>query len=104
MAKRTTTNAVEILNRRYGNDPETRHRIDDEHIQARIAQLAYDLRTEANLEQEALAELTGVEASVIAGLEDADYEGNSLLMLERIAEAVGKRISIHVAPAEQSRP
>lgn len=104
MAKRTTTNAVEILNRRYGNDSETRHRIDDEHIQARIAQLAYDLRTEADLEQGALAESIGVEASVIARLEDADYEGNSLLMLERIAEAVGKRIDIRVAPAEQPRP
>jgi len=41
-----------------------------------------------------LAELVGTTQSVIARLEDADYEGHSLSMLQRIATAVNKRLEV----------
>ena len=34
------------------------------------------------------------------GLEDADYEGHSLRMLRRIADALGARLSVHLVPEE----
>ncbi len=60
----------------------------------------YELRTEAGLSQRKLAELVGTTASVICRLEDADYEGHSLSMLNRIAAAVGKRVQITFVPLE----
>ena len=52
------------------------------------------MREEAGLSQRKLAELVGTTASVICRLEDADYEGHSLSMLNRIASALDRRIKI----------
>ena len=59
-----------------------------------IAELIYQVRTEAGLSQRALAKMLGTSASVICRLEDAEYDGHSMAMLRRIAEAVGKRVEI----------
>ena len=40
-------------------------------------------------------------ASVICRLEDADYEGHSLAMLNRIAAALNRRVEIRFVPAER---
>ena len=40
-------------------------------------------------------------ASVICRLEDADYDGHSLSMLKRIAEALDKRVEIRFPPAKK---
>ena len=56
----------------------------------------YDLRTKAGLTQRQLAKLVGTTASVIAQLEDADYEGHALAMLNRIAGALDKRVEIRL--------
>lgn len=67
----------------------------EEHlINAEIARKLYDLREKAGLSQRELAKLVGTSASVICRLEDADYEGHSLLMLRRIAAALDKRVEI----------
>ncbi len=44
--------------------------------------------------QKQLAELVGTTQSMIASLEDADYEGHSLSMLQRIATAVKMRLEV----------
>jgi len=59
-----------------------------------------DVRTGAGLTLRELAERIGTKQSVIARLEDADYEGHSLSMLKRIADAVGKRLEIWMAPGD----
>jgi transcriptional regulator with XRE-family HTH domain len=64
-----------------------------------VAQLIYEARTRAKLTQKQLAGLIGTTQSVIARLEDADYEGHSLSMLQRIAAALEKRIEIQFVPA-----
>ncbi len=56
-------------------------------INAAVAQLIYDAREKAELTQKQLAELIGIKQPVITRLEDADYEGHSLTMLQRIATA-----------------
>lgn len=101
--KRQTDDAVEILHRRYvKNDPETL--IELEKIQADndVARKIYDLRMKEGLSQRALAKLVGTTASVICRLEDADYEGHSMAMLNRIAAALNKRVEIRFLPKKGS--
>ena len=77
MAKtRRTTDAVEILHQRFvkGN-PEREASLHEERVNANIAQIIYDLRTQAGLSQAELAQMIGTTQSVISRLEDADYEG-----------------------------
>ncbi len=101
--KRTTTSAVEILHHLYfKNDPEMMQMLKAERIKGDIAQLIYDLRQAASLNQEQLAEKVGTTAKVIDNLEMTDYEdnliGDAVLMLQRIAKAVGKQVDIPNAP------
>jgi len=82
--RKRTTDAVEILQRRYYEGKPRRiaaleqQRADDE-----IARQIYELREKAGLTQKRLAELVGTTPSVICRLEDSDYEGHSLTMLKR---------------------
>ena len=46
--------------------------------------------------QKQLAELVGTTQSVISRLEDADYEGHSLSMVNRIAKALDRRLIIQL--------
>jgi ribosome-binding protein aMBF1 (putative translation factor) len=104
MASKTgqrTTDAVEILRRRYvDGNPEAEALLDEVQAEAEVARGIYRLRTEAGLTQQALAERIGTTASVISRLEDADYTGHSLAMLRRIAAALGRRVEIRF-PAER---
>jgi DNA-binding XRE family transcriptional regulator len=100
MSKREpTTDGVEILHRRYieGN-PEMAALLEEERANAEIAQNIYDLRQEAGLTQQELANLIGTSRTVITRLEDADYDGHSLSMLRRIAAVLNKRVRIEFVP------
>ena len=92
---RRTTDAVEILRRRFveGN-PESEALLEEVRADAEVARTIYRLRSGAGLTQQALAERVGTTASVISRLEDADYTGHSLAMLRRIAAALGRRVEI----------
>jgi ribosome-binding protein aMBF1 (putative translation factor) len=94
MAKRTSS-AAEILRNRYvNNDPERKASVEAERVNAEIARLIYAERTGARLTQEQLAELVGTTQSVISRLEDSDYDGHSLSMLNRIAGALRKKLTV----------
>ena len=86
-----------------GHDPKLVEQYEEEVIHADIARKIYDLRTKAGLSQRELAKRIGTNASVICRLEDADYEGHSLSMLKRIAEALDKRVEIRFLPAKRLR-
>lgn len=92
MAK--TTDAVKILKQRLGNTRELGEMIAEEKLNVKVAGMIYDARTEARLTQAALADLIGSKQQVIARLEDADYEGHSLSMLQRIARALGRTLEV----------
>ena len=96
-----TDSAVEIANRLVGDDAQLREMIAEETINAEVAHLVYEARTEAGLTQQQLADLIGTKQPVIARLEDADYEGHSLSMLQRIAGAVNRRVEVRFVEAEQ---
>jgi transcriptional regulator with XRE-family HTH domain len=92
------TNAVEVLHRRYiEDDPERQASLEAERVNARVARMIYDQRKNLGLTQKELADLVGTTQSVISRLEDADYEGHSLAMLNRIAQAVKHRLSVRMA-------
>jgi len=65
-----------------------------------IAQMIYDARTTARLTQADLADLIGTQQPVISQLENADYEGHSLSMLERIATALKMRVELRLVPED----
>jgi predicted transcriptional regulator len=95
MPKKRTTSAALILRNRYvKNDPKRIASIDAERVNAEVARLIYDLRTEAGLTQAQLAEIVGTTQSVISRLEDSDYEGHSLSILSRIAVALRKKLTV----------
>ena len=99
--RKPTTDAVEILHRRYfDGKPEMMALLEEERANAEIARQIYDLRTEAGLTQEELAKLIGISPSVIDQLEEADYEGNTLVMMRRIAAVLNKRVEIRLVPVK----
>jgi ribosome-binding protein aMBF1 (putative translation factor) len=102
--RRATTDAVEILHRRYiAGRPEQEAALENARLNAAIAQEIYDLRTKAGLTQKQLADLVGTAHSVISRLEDADYEGHSLRMLQRISAALNRRIEVRFVPVARGR-
>ncbi len=60
-----------------------------------LALLVREMREDAELTQVELAKKAGTTQSVIARLEDAEYTGHSLPMLERIAVACGMGLKLH---------
>jgi ribosome-binding protein aMBF1 (putative translation factor) len=95
---RKTKDATEILDRLTGDDPELREMIAEERLNSQVARLIYEARTAAGLTQKQLADLIGTQQSTVARLEDADYEGHSLSMLRRIAEALNQRLEVRFIP------
>src|SRR5271170_2966732 len=101
MAK--TKNALKILETVTGISSAVRDEISNARINLEVAQMIYDSRTKAGLSQRLLAELIGSKQPVIARLEDADYEGHSLTMLQRIAEALEQRLEVRFVPSRKHR-
>ena len=60
-----------------------------------LALLVREMRENVGLTQAELARKAGTTQSVIARLEDAEYTGHSLPMLERIAGVCGVALKLH---------
>lgn len=107
MAKRkrvTTADAVQILYRRYYEGRPDRVRgLEEARAHDSVARKLTSLRLRARLTQRQLADLVGTTASAICRLEDAEYEGHSLAMLNRIAAALKQRVEIRFVPVAQGR-
>ena len=101
--RRRVTSAMQILHRRfYEGKPARLKNLDEARANEEIARHIQELRREAHLTQTELAKLVGTTASVICRLEDSDYEGHSLAMLRRIADALNKRVEIRFVPIRRS--
>jgi transcriptional regulator with XRE-family HTH domain len=79
-----------------------RELVDQASAELEIAQKIYDAREGAGLSQAQLAKLIGTTQSVISRLEDANYRGHSLMMLNRVAAALGKRVELRLVPARKA--
>ena len=93
-----TQDALKILEKVTGNNEAVKTGIAQARINFEVAQMIYDARTKAGLSQRELAALIGSRQPVIARLEDADYEGHSLTMLQRIAAALEHRLELRFVP------
>ncbi|MEA5579177.1 helix-turn-helix transcriptional regulator [Anabaena sp. UHCC 0451] len=95
-----TNDALKIINKMMKADPELQEIVRESSLNAQVSQIIYDARKQAGLTQQQLADLVGTTQSVIARLEDADYEGHSLSMLARIAAALNQKIEIKMSPMQ----
>ncbi|MBM4027307.1 MAG: helix-turn-helix domain-containing protein [Planctomycetes bacterium] len=96
-----TSDAVDVLHRRYIQGSRTRAeslKIERENLS--IAEQIHTLRTQAGLSQKQLAAKVGTTQSVISRLEDADYDGHSLVMLRRIASALHQKVEVRFLPED----
>lgn len=100
---KTTSNAVRILHRRYvGEDVQRKASLEQERVNADVARTIYELREQAGLSQKELADRVKTTQSVISRLEDADYEGHSLSMLNRIAKALNQQVQVVMQPKDRN--
>jgi ribosome-binding protein aMBF1 (putative translation factor) len=98
--KTPATDAVEILHRRYYQGrPERLAALEEARASDSVARSIVTLRVQAGMTQRQLAKLVGTTASVICRLENAEYEGHSLAMLNRIAAALNQRVEIRFVQA-----
>jgi DNA-binding XRE family transcriptional regulator len=101
--QKPTTDAVEIIHRRYYQGrPKRMAELAEAEANDTVARKIYELRKRAGLTQQQLAKLVGTTTSVISRLEDADYEGHSLAMLRRIASALNKRVELRFVSASRT--
>ena len=91
--------ASKVIDNFIGGDEELREMVRQEVLNAEIGQMIYDARTKAGLTQQQLANRLATTQSVISRLESADYEGHSLNMLQRIAEALGQKLELRLSAA-----
>ena len=95
---KTTSNAVEILDRMARKATEIQAMQEEERKKLRVARMVYEARIAAGLTQAELAARVGTRLWVIARLEDADYDGHTLEMLARIANSLDHRVEIRLVP------
>ncbi len=73
-------------------------------MRAAVARAAYEhLRTKAKLSRRQLARRVGVAPTMIAQLEDDNFEGDMLALLQRIAAALNKTVEIRVVSRKVKR-
>jgi ribosome-binding protein aMBF1 (putative translation factor) len=100
--KNQTPDAMDFMYERYiAGHPDRISKYTEEKINVDVAIKIYQLREKAGLTQKELAKLVGTSASVIARLEESDYDGNAMAMLRQIAEALGKRVEIRLVTAKK---
>ncbi len=99
--KKPSKDAFDWLFREFiGDDPEEVAAYSHERTLAAIAHQAFGLRTEAGLTHEQLATMIGTTPEVIDDIEEADYEGDALVMLTKIAAALKKRLDVHISVSD----
>ncbi len=97
---RTISDAVEILDQMIGEDAGMQTMLEEEREKLRVARMVYEARTAAQLTQAELAARVGTRPSAIARLEDADYEGDALTLLARIARSLDQRVEVRLVPRQ----
>lgn len=89
-----TQNFAAVIEKQLAADPKLADRVANEEFNAYLAMEIYKAREAAGLTQTQLAKRAGTTQSVISRLEDADYGGRSITLLQRIAAALGVRFRV----------
>ena len=94
MAK--TRNFEDVIRAKLAEDSDLSGAIENEAFHANIAMQVYEARIAAGLTQKELAKSAGTVQSVISRIEDADYDGHSLTLLKRIAQALSLKLDVRL--------
>ncbi len=97
-----TTSAVEILKKRFGDSPERRVEITEEKAKFSAACIIHEARKRSGLTQKELAARINTKQSVISRLENADYDGHTLVMLKKVADALDMNLEISFEPKKKA--
>ena len=92
-----------VLENKIANDPKLAEAVANESVNVQIAMMVYDARTKARLTQRQLADRIGTTQSVVSRIEDADYTGHSIALLNRIANAIGSSLQLNFRAPEKVR-
>ena len=87
-------NIADAIRRKLVGDPDLAEAVENARFGFNVSEEIFRIREELGLTQAQLAVRIGSQQSVIARLEDADYEGHSLKLLRKIADATGKRLEV----------
>ena len=98
MAK--TSDALKIIGNLTGNDPELEDLVREASLNAVVAQLIYESRISRWFTQNELADRICTKQSAIARLDYADFDGDSLSMLQKIAGVLNQRVEIKFSEIE----
>jgi|HubBroStandDraft_6_1064221.scaffolds.fasta_scaffold594435_1 transcriptional regulator with XRE-family HTH domain len=93
-----TTNFGDVIRQKLANDPALAQRVEEAAFDAHIASQICDARKASGLTQQELAELVGTTQSAIARIEDADYDGHSVKLLQRVGKALHLRLRVEFCP------
>jgi len=85
------------------NDPDFAARFDRAGKAWDIAIKMALLRREAGLSQKELAQIVGTSQQQISRMESPSYEGHSLSMLRRVAEALNAELRVEIQHRKRSR-
>ena len=94
-----TRDGLKILMKDQGKRPGFQKMLEAERVNLQAAHAIRDARTKAGLSQATLARKIGTTQSVISRLEDADYSGHTLKLLERIALACKRHVKLELVRA-----
>ena len=102
---KSTSDALEIMDREFfAGKLERISELEQMRADDAVARKIRELRTRAGLSQRELAKLVGTATSVICRLEDADYEGHFLAMLNLFAAALNRRVEIRFVSLRDANP
>ena len=83
-----------LYDEHFRDNPERLASLQEEMLKAEIAQCLYDLRMGLNLSQQELAERVGIDATVISDIEETDFAGDSMEMLNKICTFLGTSVKV----------
>lgn len=94
-----TDDAIAMINNLIAQDSQMQEMIEESYINAEIGQLIYDTRIKEQVTAKELADRIGIQESVILDLEEGDYEGNALIILEKVAKVFYQKIQVQSVSA-----
>lgn len=89
-----TKNFADVIRAKLAADPRLADNVKQAAFNSDVAQKVRELRAASGLTQKQLAQKVGTSQSVISRIEDDDYDGHSLGLLRRIADAVDKLLRV----------
>jgi DNA-binding XRE family transcriptional regulator len=93
--KKKTTEAVEILDRRYREQvPGWDEEVAKEEMRVKVGITVINLRNKAKMTQQQLADRMGITQSMLSQIENGNYDGSVLDMLWRTCLALGMHLDL----------